>query len=100
MSAFVLYAASGVTVFAVGISGLFLHHDVMRKILAANIAASGVFLVLVSLARRTGGSVPDPVPHALVLTGVVVSVSATALSLALTRRLGEGSDIDRGEHER
>lgn len=100
MTSFLLFAASGVTVFAVGISGVFVHHDVMRKILAANISASGVFLVLVALARRADGSVPDPVPHALVLTGVVVSVSATALSLALVRRLREGSDIDHEEHDR
>jgi len=29
----------------------------------------------------------DPVPHALVLTGIVVAVSATAMALALGRRL-------------
>jgi len=35
---------------------------------------------------------PDPVPHALVLTGIVVAFSATALALALGRRLREVSD--------
>jgi multicomponent Na+:H+ antiporter subunit C len=33
--------------------------------------------------------VPDPVPHALVLTGIVVASSATALALALGKRLRE-----------
>ena len=43
------------------------------------------FLVLVGLAQRH--DVPDPVPQAMVLTGIVVAVAATALALALTRRL-------------
>ncbi len=46
---------------------------------------SGAFLVLVGLAQRNG--VPDPVPQAMVLTGIVVAVAATALTLALLRRL-------------
>lgn len=100
MTPFLLYAASGMTVLAVGLSGLFIHHDVVRKILSANISASGVFLVLVALARRAATGPPDPVPHALVLTGVVVSVSATALALALVRRLHDARDIDRDERDR
>jgi multicomponent Na+:H+ antiporter subunit C len=31
--------------------------------------------------------IADPVPQAMVLTGIVVSVAATALALALARRL-------------
>ncbi len=46
---------------------------------------SGAFLVLVGLAQRAG--MADPVPQAMVLTGIVVSVAATALALALARRL-------------
>ena len=34
----------------------------------------------------------DPVPHALVLTGIVVAVSATAMALALGKRLQELDD--------
>ena len=30
---------------------------------------------------------PDPVPHAMVLTGIVVAVSATAFALVLARRI-------------
>jgi multicomponent Na+:H+ antiporter subunit C len=97
MPQWLLYAMSGAALFAVGVSGLFIHADVMRKILAANISASGVFLVLVAIARRSTMGVPDPVPHALVLTGIVVSVSATALALALIRRLGEAEEVARKE---
>lgn len=100
MTPFVLYAASGMAVLSVGLCGLFIHNDVVRKILAANISASGVFLVLVALARRAESGPPDPVPHALVLTGVVVSVSATALALAIVRRLRDARDIDHDERDR
>jgi len=48
---------------------------------------SGVFLMLVALGGRTPGNVPDPVPHAMVITGIVVAVSATALALALVLRV-------------
>jgi multicomponent Na+:H+ antiporter subunit C len=57
----------------------------LRKILAFNLMGSGAFLVLVGLAQRTGDV--DPVPQAMVLTGIVVAVAATALALALVRRL-------------
>jgi len=50
-----------------------------------------VFHVLVAVAYRGIDRAPDPIPHALVLTGIVVAVSATALALALARRL-EGRD--------
>jgi multicomponent Na+:H+ antiporter subunit C len=46
---------------------------------------SGAFLVLVGLAQRY--DVADPVPQAMVLTGIVVAVAATALALALVRKL-------------
>jgi multicomponent Na+:H+ antiporter subunit C len=57
-----------------------------------NVSGAGVFLVFVSLAYQ-GDSLPvDPIPHALVLTGLVVAISATALALALNRRLRELED--------
>jgi len=49
---------------------------------------AGVFHVLVAVAYRGLDAAPDPVPQALVLTGIVVAVSATALALALGQRLG------------
>jgi multicomponent Na+:H+ antiporter subunit C len=47
---------------------------------------------LIAAAYRGLFQVPDPVPHALVLTGIVVAFSATALALALGRRLQESED--------
>ena len=104
MSQWLTYALSGAALFAVGLLGIFTAGPVgragaagplVRRVLAANIMGSGVFLVLVALARRGGGA-PDPVPHALVLTGIVVSVSATAMALAVSRR-GERSPERSGE---
>lgn len=92
MSHWVLYAISGVVLFATGLYGLFTCEHVVRKIIAANIVGSGVFLVLVALARRAPSGPPDPVPHALVLTGIVVSVSATACALALAKRLEQAEE--------
>jgi multicomponent Na+:H+ antiporter subunit C len=60
---------------------------------------SGIFLVLVGLAQRQDHA--DPVPQAMVLTGIVVAVAATALALALVRKLHalSGSlDLPRGDN--
>lgn len=85
MTSWMLYAASGAAVFAIALHGVSSREGVVRKTIATNLLGSGVFLILVAIARRSPA--PDPVPHALVLTGIVVSVSATALALALARRL-------------
>jgi multicomponent Na+:H+ antiporter subunit C len=85
MNAALIYALSGVTLFVIGVAALIIHTHLLRKILAFNIMGSGTFLVLVGLAQRDG--MPDPVPQAMVLTGIVVTVAATALALALARRL-------------
>jgi multicomponent Na+:H+ antiporter subunit C len=85
MSTGLLYALAGAVLFAAGVAGMVLHAHLLRKVIAFNVMGSGVFLVLVGLGQRAG--VPDPVPQAMVLTGIVVSVAATALALALARRL-------------
>lgn len=82
-----LYALCGVVLFGIGFYGLVICGHLLRKVIALNLMGTGVFLVLIALAGRTPGERPDPIPHAMVLTGVVVAVSATALALALIRRL-------------
>jgi multicomponent Na+:H+ antiporter subunit C len=84
-----IYASAGVGLFGLGLGGALLHRSLIGRVLAINICGAGVFLVLVALAYRGAQLPPDPVPHALVLTGIVVAVSATALALALGRRLGD-----------
>ncbi|MFY2563190.1 NADH-quinone oxidoreductase subunit K [Corallococcus terminator] len=101
MNPWVVYALSGMALFSVGLVGLFSHQHVVKRILASNIAGSGVLLVLVALARRAPTGTPDPVPHALVLTGIVVSVSSTALGVALARRMArlQAESTHTPEHE-
>ena len=89
MTGATLYMLSGATIVAVCLHALIAHANLLRRILALNVMGSGVFLTLTGLARR--GPEPDPVPHAMVLTGIVVAVSATAFALALLRRLQEVS---------
>ena len=83
MNSILLYALLGVGLFTLGLHALIVHAHLLRKILAINVMGSGVFLVLVALGGRTLGVPPDPVPHAMVITGIVVAISATALGLAL-----------------
>jgi multicomponent Na+:H+ antiporter subunit C len=90
MSTAFLFALVGVGLFALGVYALIVHAHLLRKILAINVMGSGVFMVLVALARRSGES-PDPVPHAMVITGIVVAVSATALALTIMLKLSAAS---------
>jgi multicomponent Na+:H+ antiporter subunit C len=83
---FGLYAAAAV---GLGLYGLITNPQPLRKIVAFNLLGSGVFLLLGVVGRRgaAAGFGNDPVPQALVITGIVVSFSATALAVALLLRL-------------
>lgn len=87
MSQFQLYGLTGVALFGLGLYAVIVHPHFIRKILGINFMGSGIFLILGAVARRASDGMPDPVPHAMILTGIVVAVSATAFSLALTRRI-------------
>lgn len=92
-----LYGVTGLMIFAIGLHGFIRRAHFLRKALAFNIMSAGSFAFLVALANRNGDGMPDPVPHAMVLTGIVVSVSATAFALALTVRLFQltgGADFE------
>lgn len=82
-----IYAIAGALLFSVGLYGLAVRPHLLHKVLALNIMSSGAFLVIVGIARRVPGPVPDPLPHAMVLTGIVVTVSSTAFALALVKRI-------------
>ncbi len=81
------YALVGVGLFSLGLYALIVHAQLLRKILAINVMGSGVFLLLVALATRGGDAPPDAVAQAMVITGSVVAVSATALALTLMLKL-------------
>lgn len=88
----IIYGLTGVGLFAIGLRGALSHVSPLAQILAINVCGAGVFLVFVASAYRAPGEAADPIPHALVLTGIVVAVSATAMALALGRRLKENDD--------
>lgn len=84
MDLFLLYAAGGACLVAIGLSGFMLHRHLLRRLMAFNLIGSGSFLILTGLSQHQQGV--DAVPQALVLTGIVVAVAATALALILIRR--------------
>jgi len=92
LTAQVMYGLSGCLLVALGLRTALLHASLLRRVLAINVMGAGVFMMLIAVAYRGPGVPPDPVPHALVLTGIVVAVSATALALALARRLHAEQD--------
>lgn len=83
-----LYALGGTGLLAIGAWALVLRPHLLHKILALNVMASGAFLILVG-SGATEGRETDPVSQAIVITGIVVSISATALGLALVLRLAK-----------
>jgi multicomponent Na+:H+ antiporter subunit C len=93
MSIWVTYALAAIALIGLGVLGAFdARSHVVRKVIAINVMGSGVFLLLVASARRATTAIADPVPHALVLTGIVISISASALALALAQRLTDEPD--------
>jgi multicomponent Na+:H+ antiporter subunit C len=82
-----LYAVAGIILFGMGVYALVAYPHLLRKILGMNIMGVGVFAVFIALAYRGPDQPPDPVPHALVITGIVVAVCATGLGLALATQL-------------
>ncbi len=73
--------------FAIGFYSLVVQTHLLRRIMALNVMGSGVFLAFLALALKAAAPMPDPVPHAMVLTGIVVAVCATGLALALADRV-------------
>ena len=89
-----------VILFGIGFTLLLLHRNLLKKIIGLNIMDTAVFLFLTSMGLISGREPPivtngitdaslyiNPVPSGLVLTGIVVAASFTALMLALTIRL-------------
>nr|WP_296748396.1 NADH-quinone oxidoreductase subunit K [Thioalkalivibrio sp.] len=88
----VYLSLSGV-LFLIGLHGFFTARNLLRRLLALNVLTTAVFLLFVVMARLAEPL--DPVPHAIVLTGIVVTVSTTAVALALLVRIaGRPRDED------
>jgi len=89
MNAITLFGLCGPVLVGLGLFGLITNPQPLRKILAFNLLGSGTFLLFGVIARRgaAAGLGGDPVPQALVITGIVVAFAATAMAVALLLRL-------------
>ena len=94
------FTLTAVILFTAGFCNVMLHPNLIKKVVAFNVMDSAVFLLLASrgmIAGRTAAILTDggadlsryvnPIPAGLVLTGIVVSVSVSAFSLALIQRI-------------
>lgn len=92
--------AVAMILFVIGFANLLLQKNLIKKIIGLNIMDSAVYLFLAEKGYINGRTVPivvngvqdveayiNPIPSGLVLTGIVVSVSVSALMLSLTVRL-------------
>ena len=92
--------------FGIGLSNLLLNRNMIKKIVGLGIMDTSIYLFLavkgyvkgavapiITLAEQAAGVdtslYVNPIPAGLVLTGIVVSVSVTAILLAVTVRLYE-----------
>lgn len=89
MSGATIYGLLGAALVGLGLFGVVTHVALLRKILSFNILGAGIFLIFGLVARRAevASIGPDPVPQAIVITGLVVAFAATALALVLVLRM-------------
>lgn len=91
--AVMMFGLCGAVLSGLGLFGLITEALPLRRILAFNLFGGGVFIVFGAIAKRgaAAGLGGDPVPQALIITGIVVAFAATALAVALMRRLFEST---------
>lgn len=96
------YEAGAIILFGVGFVTLLVHNNLIKKIIGMNIMDTAVFLFFISKGFIKGNASPiiigaqrsfadyvNPIPSALMLTGIVVAVSITAFALAMTAKIYE-----------
>lgn len=96
------FETAAVLLFAIGMAGMLFNRNLIKKIVSMVFMDNAIYLFLTSTGYTTDHVAPivldasttasaavyaNPIPTALVLTGIVVSVSVTAFALALTQRL-------------
>ena len=84
-----LFALTGCALIGLGLYGFIVHAHLLRRILAFNVIGSGIFLLFGALGYLGIGQGTDPVPQALIITGIVVALSLTAFAVALVIKLAE-----------
>ena len=105
--------------FLMGLYAVAVKPNIIKKLIGLNIMETSVFLLIVSIGMMENGVAPlatagyekaveahrvvNPIPQALILTGIVVAVSTTAVALSLCIKLHEhygtlnANEILRGE---
>ena len=88
-----LYYLVAIVLFLIGFHTMLTHNNLIKKIMGMNIMDTSLFLFFVAIGYRRGGLAPivtegvvkyvNPVPSALILTGIVISLSFTAFALGL-----------------
>jgi len=85
-----------VILLAIGLYGVLAKRNLLKKLIGLNIFQAAIFLFFIEGATKMGGSVPiidpaigveaekyiNPLPHVLMLTGLVVGISLTGAALA------------------
>ena len=92
--------AVAMLLFGIGFANLLFQKNLIKKIIGFNIMDTAIYLFLAEKGYIAGRMPPivvngiqevsayiNPIPSGLVLTGIVVSVSVSALMLSLTIRL-------------
>ncbi len=96
------FETASIILFGVGFVTLLLHNNLIKKIIGMNIMDTAIFLFFIAKGYIADKEAPiirgaykgvegyvNPVPTALMLTGIVVAVSITAFALALTIKFYE-----------
>ncbi len=85
---------AAIILFVIGMHTMLTHSNMVKKVIAMNIMDTSVFLLFVAIGYVRGGKPPiidgigetlyvNPLPGALILTGIVVAVSISAYALSL-----------------
>lgn len=95
----IIYALIATLMF-VGIYGIVMKNNLIKKLMAMNVMQVAVIFFYLTLGLKLGGTIPveipgitnidayiNPLPHALMLTAIVVSLSTTGVALALMIRI-------------
>lgn len=88
-----------ITLMMIGFYAMIAKSNLIKKIIGMNIFQTAIFLFYISIAKVKDGTAPilwdkaiaydNPLPHVLILTAIVVSVSTTAVAIALVIKINK-----------
>jgi multicomponent Na+:H+ antiporter subunit C len=86
-----------ISLMMIGFYAMIAKNNLIKKVIGMNIFQTAVFLFYISIGKVSGGTAPivwedavrydNPLPHVLILTAIVVSVSTTAVAFGLIIRI-------------